>query len=906
MDEELKQLKSVLRSLVVSSATEVDVRTLLRDYRMMVGNQLPLAKFGYKEPVGFLKEYFSDCFLFTGPVGNPVLTLIVPDSLKHIDKFVQKQKVNNVKSKGKRRSVQESVHKPSESNLIVQTVNTRQMARNQKTPPLKNDMKINQQITKEVPTLNKHHLRDIEKNINNPEVKANEPCSQTALQNFLKKRTPLFDCQLSNSDKDFDKDSDSGRLTSSSTNSKRAQREQLHKEIKDIVVQSPHGVSCTDLMRLYRARYSRELNFTRVGYTSVLSAACAVDGLQVSRRTLTDDWLLSDAARPPPPAAPAPPRPPPAPSTPAQPEDALPGIDFEPDVFPPDCMHLLESIPSVSLADVKPGDMLEVAVAEVYSPSHFWLLRLGEDYNIAMEEIMDDMNQYYGAGEGRDRSLALGAVREGHYCASLYDGDWHRSIIVRILDHDTVKVRHVDYGTVERVATSSLRVLLRRYAALEAQAVRARLGGVAPPAAGRRWPHASSHRFLRLVRDRRLVANVVATHGRERALEVLLIDTSTAEDRCLAAELVRSGHADPRPAPLAVAGHTVSTPPSLSEDDAESVRARPLLLDILRFGEESRSSDESEVSQSASQTVGRAPRSLASWSAGDRDSGSEGSGASSYTTERLGTLNVSVSDAAHGGGVTSRVLMRRLKALTPAAASAVAESAGSTATSVLQRRLALAQVRHHGPRRPVRAPPRGRSAAVVGQALTQAGGSQTSECYLYPRFEALEAGDTPSFAEVHAYLRDGIALDFVHDYRRHVPPGLPPDRPATTYEPPPLLPGDSLASSSSSSSDSPHNEHLNPSPSSSSACLSPTSHRPPHPSPGRGVSLSAAECEAFCVLSRVDPGAAHRFMLEAMSRGLFPASSPANPEAMESRSLMCPAGLGQNANDIEATSTELL
>lgn len=60
-------------------------------------------------------------------------------------------------------------------------------------------------------------------------------------------------------------------------------------------------------------------------------------------------------------------------------------------MFPPDCMHFLESIPSVSLADVKPGDMLEVAVAEVYSPSHFWLLRLGEDYNIAMEEIMDDM-----------------------------------------------------------------------------------------------------------------------------------------------------------------------------------------------------------------------------------------------------------------------------------------------------------------------------------------------------------------------------------------------------------------------------------------------------------------------------------------------------------------------------------
>lgn len=65
--------------------------------------------------------------------------------------------------------MQESVCKPSESNLIVQTFNTRQTARNQKTPPLKNDMKINQQITKEVPTLNKHHLRDIEVQLRDPQ-----------------------------------------------------------------------------------------------------------------------------------------------------------------------------------------------------------------------------------------------------------------------------------------------------------------------------------------------------------------------------------------------------------------------------------------------------------------------------------------------------------------------------------------------------------------------------------------------------------------------------------------------------------------------------------------------------------------------------------------------------------------
>lgn len=33
-------------------------------------------------------------FQFQGPAANPVLTLIVPETLKHIDKFVQKQKVS--------------------------------------------------------------------------------------------------------------------------------------------------------------------------------------------------------------------------------------------------------------------------------------------------------------------------------------------------------------------------------------------------------------------------------------------------------------------------------------------------------------------------------------------------------------------------------------------------------------------------------------------------------------------------------------------------------------------------------------------------------------------------------------------------------------------------------------------
>lgn len=63
MDEEINKLKSVLKSLVVSSPTQVDVRTLMKDYRNMIGTQLPISKYGYKDPVTFLKERCTDCFL---------------------------------------------------------------------------------------------------------------------------------------------------------------------------------------------------------------------------------------------------------------------------------------------------------------------------------------------------------------------------------------------------------------------------------------------------------------------------------------------------------------------------------------------------------------------------------------------------------------------------------------------------------------------------------------------------------------------------------------------------------------------------------------------------------------------------------------------------------------------------
>lgn len=73
---------------------------------------------------------------------------------------------------------------------------------------------------------------------------------------------------------------------------------------------------------------------------------------------------------------------------------------------------------------------------------------------------------------------------------------------------------------------------------------------------------------------------------------------------------------------------------------------------------------------------------------------------------------------------------------------------------------------------------------------------QASESYLYPRFDALENGATPNFADIHAYLRDGIELDFVEDFRRHVPCRLSPLAPPA---PPAAPPPSALAAATSPS-----------------------------------------------------------------------------------------------------------
>lgn len=124
MEEELSLLKKSLLALVVSSATTMTLSRLMRDYRNIVGGTFPVAKYGYKQPIEFLRERCTDIFVVSmlllrcninnclvgffvnknlyncnmqveGPSWDPILTPKITKNLAHIDQMVQRQKVQS-------------------------------------------------------------------------------------------------------------------------------------------------------------------------------------------------------------------------------------------------------------------------------------------------------------------------------------------------------------------------------------------------------------------------------------------------------------------------------------------------------------------------------------------------------------------------------------------------------------------------------------------------------------------------------------------------------------------------------------------------------------------------------------------------------------------------------------------
>lgn len=319
--------------------------------------------------------------------------------------------------------------------------------------------------------------------------------------------------------------------------------EELCLRISILLKEHPEGIWCTDLMSLYKKKFGCTLQYQRAGHSSVVSLVQKMrDTVIVIRHEPNRDWRLHSSEHPPPPPqplllAPSPPDRSPTENTTDPAEDALPGLPYERGVFPEDYMQPNQTVPAPSLDNLHEGSTLKVCVAELYSPSHFWLHRQGTELD-ELFTIMNQMNEYYESESGA-QALPPAAIKLGHYCAKYYDGCWHRSVIVRFIG-DHVKVRHIDYGTIEEVSKWDLRPLRREWAQLPAQALRARLSGVQPIAKGSEWPVNAAKDMLQIVESHDLTADVVQVDRADAVLEVRL----HFDGLSIGAQLIEMGHAD--------------------------------------------------------------------------------------------------------------------------------------------------------------------------------------------------------------------------------------------------------------------------------------------------------------------------------------------------------------------------
>lgn len=194
-----------------------------------------------------------------------------------------------------------------------------------------------------------------------------------------------------------------------------------------------------------------------------------------------------------------------------------------------------ESIPTQELPKyARINHDIEIIMGEIWSPSKFSILL--KSFYSKLVELGREMTVFYGDRSTEHLMLSESHVVVGQICAVREgieeDGDWYRSMIVNVLDTQTVTVHDIDYGQRRKVQLGQIRFLRRDFAeSLNAQAIPSKLAHVIPTNNSKTWSIIAKKYFAELAKkskDEGLFGVIKGLHqGMCRKLSLLLYDTVT-------------------------------------------------------------------------------------------------------------------------------------------------------------------------------------------------------------------------------------------------------------------------------------------------------------------------------------------------------------------------------------------
>ncbi|XP_069690144.1 tudor domain-containing protein 5-like isoform X4 [Periplaneta americana] len=419
---------------------------------------------------------------------------------------------------------------------------------------------------------------------------------------------------------------------------------QMRRQFMLLLDKNPDGIWCSELPQLYKEEFGVTLEYQNMGFISVLQMASNI--LDVFHCVKPDgtDWKVFDARKPLPSQyvscdiknhKSVPVETTMVPRVPSKVKynidkllmaypSGLPSDEFVNlyeanelilDLYPPEVIGHKEKLQYQKIPpETTNGSLLEVLVAEVYTPQNFWIQLRGEKTHLALDKLMNDIQDFYDQEE-KSYHMPDSTVKIGQYCMAPYNEEWHRVCITTVHNLIEVQVLFVDYGTTSRVKKKDLRFMHQDFGAFPMQAIQASLANLIPAGDGKKWPRAVNKRFLEMVSEKTLiavvssvdhetkqgrlcsmkplVAIVLAVDFKARKVEVALVDTSGPEDIHINDVLEREGLAQfmtsrqPQPQPpsppvqrtgvdLTLPTVTVTRPPPGFTSDTSVTNKQPL------------------------------------------------------------------------------------------------------------------------------------------------------------------------------------------------------------------------------------------------------------------------------------------------------------------------------------------